>query len=56
MRLWISGPRLSGGLRPGISFSDRELKAFLGRRGKIVKVVLVTVGAIVFGAAVVAKL
>ena len=27
MRFWLSGPRLFGGLiRPGVSFSDRELR------------------------------
>jgi hypothetical protein len=35
MRIWISGPRLFSELiRPGISVSDRELRAFLVRRGK----------------------
>jgi hypothetical protein len=38
MRLWISGPRLFGRLiHPGISVSDRELRAFLSRRSKVVK-------------------
>jgi hypothetical protein len=33
-RFWVSGPRILGGLvRPGISFSSRELTAWHARRG-----------------------
>jgi hypothetical protein len=45
MRIWISGPRLFGELiRPGISVSDRELRAFLVRRGKLVKEIAMATG------------
>ena len=55
MRIWISGPRLFGELiRPGISVSDRELRAFLVRRGKLVKEIAMATGFIAGGVALLA--